>query len=331
MVKKLILILLCSILFTACSSEKTVAIPLKTAPVSITNINIDNYFVKGANLQQFTSVPQRVVVVGENETETLLELGVAPNILTAVAQNTRQYAMKDANRELFQHLPKCQSVYLNMEYITKLKPDLIIAQQCIFVRNRLNNTDYWNQRGIKTLVPLNTNSPGSHRYQETVAKEMQFISDLGRTFGVENRANEIIAGTYSTITKINSANYNLYKPRVMIVEFLSSLISYDRTKLIGNMVESIGGRVSETPSVIGFENIIKADPDILFVVCSHANYGACIDKIWGNKALQNLTCVKNKRVYSIPLRFTYGASCRTEDGLKFLAARMYPEMQSDFE
>ena len=132
-----------------------------------------------------------------------------------------------------------------MEYITQLKPDLIIAQQCVFIRSRLKNTEYWNSKGVGTLIPLNTNSPSSHFYQETVEKEMQFIQDLGQVFHLEDNATKIINDTYTTINNINEKNHLMYKPKVMVVEFLSSMISYDKTKLIGNMIEKIGGRVSE--------------------------------------------------------------------------------------
>lgn len=325
--KKIIIFLVMSLLSAAlngCGQNRNNDTNKLNSPFIIKNINVDNYFVKGENLQVFDKVPQKVVVVGENETETLLELGAAPNIMMAVAQNSRDYAMKKRNWELFQQLPKCPSGYLNMEYITSLHPDLIVAQQCVFIRSRLNNTDYWNQRNVKTLIPLNTNTPSKHIIRETVDKEMQFIKDLGIAFHKEEAAGKIVKSTYGTIENINENNKNYKKPKVMIIEFLSSIISYDRTKLVGDMVSRIGGDVKETPAVIGFENIIKENPDVLFVVCSHSDYGACITKITDNPALRNLKCIRNKRVYSIPLRFTYGTGCRTEDGLKFMAERMYP-------
>lgn len=317
------------LIICGCQSNEKKLETVNNNTVIVKNINVDNYFVKGENKQTFDKGPERIIVIGENETETLLELGAAPKILMAVAQNNRKYAMRQENWELFQTLKKCPSGYLNMEYVTSLHPDLIIAQQCVFIRNRLDNTDYWNQRGVKTLIPLNTNTPSKHIIKETVDKEMQFIRDLGAALRVEAKADAVINSTYDTIIKINERNINFPKPKVMIVEFISSMISYDRTKLVGDMVSRIGGKVAETPAVIGIENVAKENPDVLFVVCSHADYGECIKKITENPALQNLPCIKNKRVYSIPLRFTYGTGCRTEDGLKFLAERMYPGINLD--
>ena len=134
---------------------------------------------------------------------------------------------------------------------------LIIAQQCVFIRNRLNNTDYWNERGVKTLVPLNTNTPSKHIIKETVDKEMQFVRDLGAALRVDAKAEAVVNSTYKTIADINKANASYTKPKVMIVEFISSMISYDNTKLVGDMVSRIGGKVAETPPVIGFENVVK--------------------------------------------------------------------------
>lgn len=323
------ILIVITLLFCGCGNYRAAHDNADKASVVVDNINVDNYFVKGSNKQTFAKAPGRVVVVGENETETLLELGVENNILMAAAQNNRRHAMRSYNKEKFDHVKKCSSGYLNMEYITQLHPDLIIAQQCVFIRNRLKNTDYWNARGVATLVPLNTNTPSKHLVPETVEKEMKFIDDLGKAFRVEANAEKIISDTYAAIDEINEKRKNYKQPKVMVVEFLSSMICYDRTKLVGDMINRIGGKIEVNPPVIGFENVIKEDPDVLFVVCSHVDYGECLKKITQNPALRNLACIKNKRVYSIPLRFTYGSACRTEDGLRFLASKMYPGIEID--
>lgn len=83
-ISSLIIALACSIL--GCQSLDKQQAKQQDKPVVVNNINVDNYYVKGPNKQVFDKAPQRVLVIGENETETLLELGAAPNILMAVAQ-----------------------------------------------------------------------------------------------------------------------------------------------------------------------------------------------------------------------------------------------------
>lgn len=103
-ISSLIIALACSIL--GCQSLDKQQAKQQDKPVVVNNINVDNYYVKGPNKQVFDKAPQRVLVIGENETETLLELGAAPNILMAVAQNSRQYAMRPENWEQFQKIKK---------------------------------------------------------------------------------------------------------------------------------------------------------------------------------------------------------------------------------
>ena len=321
---------ICLTLLTGCGYEKQDIKADVAEGVVVDNLKVDNYFVQGVNRQCFDKIPQSVLVVGANGAETLLEIGVQPEHIIASASNSKLYPMREDNAQLFERVEKCKSSNLNIEYLIKKKPDLIVAEQCVFIKSRLKNTAFWNEHGVKTMIPLNTNSPGKHFYQETVEKEMQFILDLGKAFRMEDNAQRIVDDTYKTIDYVNEKTANVNKPHVMIVEFISNLISYDNTKLVGNMVEHIGGKVNETPAVISFEHIIKENPEVLFVVCSHSDYGVCIEKILQNKALQKLQCIQNKRVYSIPLRFTYGSQCRTVDGIKFLAEKMYPEVDFEF-
>lgn len=99
-ISSLIIALACSTL--GCQSLDKQQVQQQDKPVVVNNINVDNYYVKGPNQQIFDKAPQRVLVIGENETETLLELGAGPNILMAVAQNNRKYAMRQENWEAFQ-------------------------------------------------------------------------------------------------------------------------------------------------------------------------------------------------------------------------------------
>lgn len=318
------LILAC-LLSTGCApiKERTLAVGEKER-LTIENLNIDNYFFQGPAVQVFDRVPQRVVVIGENETETLLMLGVESAIVMTMKQNSRAYAMREENKKKLANLPQAEARNLNMEYVLQQQPDLIVAQQCIFVRHRLKNTAYWNERGISTMVTPNSNSPARHVMPETVAKEMQFILDLGRIFHKEPEAHQIVDGVYHKIEQIKERTKGQVKPKVMMVENWGTMVSYDREKLVGDMVSSIGGIVSHTPSVITYEDIIKEDPDVLFVVCSRNDYGSCLPLFTENPALKDLRCVKNHRVYTVPLRYTYSTLGRTEDGLQFLAERMYP-------
>lgn len=123
--------------------------------VTIENISVENYFETGINRESFTHVPQRIVVIGANESETLLDLGVTEGIVSATpSQNNPTYGIKACNQAAFDTLPQMRRAEINTERLLALRPDLIVAQQEFFSKNRLGSTAYWNERGTATMVPV---------------------------------------------------------------------------------------------------------------------------------------------------------------------------------
>lgn len=57
----------------------------------------------------------------------------------------------------------------------------------------LQSTDFWNDRNVKTYVPLSSNSPEKHLREETIEAELRYIRDFGRIFRREQRADAFIA------------------------------------------------------------------------------------------------------------------------------------------
>lgn len=296
----------------------------KTKPVEVENLSIQNYFVLGKNKQIFTEVPRRVIVIGENEVETLVRIGAADSILMVMGRNKPRFPLEPEIENAIEALPTADRQSMNVEYISQLKPDLIIGSQYCFTRDKLNSTDYWNKHGVKTLVSLSSSQPRRHYIKETVDGEMETIRNYGRIFHKEEAANKLVDDTYKTIDEINERAKNYPKPRVMIIELMSTYVSYDKTKLAGNMAESIGAEAISTPAIITFEHIAKEDPDVLILICSHDKYGACRPLIMDHPGLKNTKCVKNNRVYNIPLEYTYGPLCHTKDGIKMMGEAFYP-------
>lgn len=323
-----LLVLFALIRITDCIKTKWVIPEISTKPYAvIDNIDVENYYIKGKNQQKFIKPPKRVIAIGNNVVETLMELGVQNDVIMAVASNKWSHEFRNENKRKFESVPKSSYKNLNKEIVVSLNPDLIIGQQMIFSKEYLGSTKYWNDRGVNTIVTLNANAPNLHIHPETIENEMKCISDYGKIFGKEQRASEINRQITDTIRKLKKNSGNYPKPKVMIIEFMRYFVSYDNTKLIGNMVEQLGGHVEETPPVITSEELLKIDPDVLFVVCSHPVFDNCYNRIYNDPAFNSLKCVKNHRIYGIPLTFTYSTLCRTQDGIKWLARGMYPGIQ----
>lgn len=294
--------------------------------VVVNNIQVDNYFVTGINTEHFQSMPKKVLVIGANESELLMDLGVEQSIAMAVNhQDNKVFGIKQSNQAVWNELPHMLVSQLNMEQVLQLAPDLIVAQQEFFSKNRLGSTEYWNKKGIYTMVPPNTTAPGKQNEPETIQKEMDFIIDMGRIFHKEERAQEIVQNTYSTIEYIQSQVKNSSKPTVMILDDISIMASYGRNKIAGDMVTQIGGIVPDTTAAVSNEIIMNENPDIVFIV-TYGDEEKRLEKINTTLAFQNLNFIKNKRVYPIPLKYVYGPGVRTVDALQYMARCMYPNI-----
>ena len=292
--------------------------------VTIENISVENYFETGINRESFTHVPQRIVVIGANESETLLDLGVTEGIVSATpSQNNPTYGIKACNQAAFDTLPQMRRAEINTERLLALRPDLIVAQQEFFSKNRLGSTAYWNERGVATMVPLNTTAPGKLNQRETIVREMKFVRDLGTIFHREQAAERIIGDTYARIDFIRAQTQERTPPKVMVLDLISIIASYGRDKIAGDMVSAIGGDIPHTSAAVTAEQIMAENPDVVFLV-SYGDDEGQLAKIRSNPAFRNLNFIRDGRLYPIPLKFVYGPQTRTIDAIGYMANYMYP-------
>lgn len=291
---------------------------------TVDNIRVENYFEMGTNREYFHDVPHRVLSVGANETELLLDLGVADSILSATdGQNNLAFDIKVANRRVFDAVPKMPRTGVVTETVLAMQPDLILAQQQFFSKKYLGSTDYWNARGIYTMVPFNTTAPSKSNQRETLEREMQFIRDMGIIFHKEERAERIVRDTYDRIALVKEAVKEESVPRVMILDRMSVLASYGREKIAGDMVTALGAEVPNTPAAIAEEYLMELDPDVVFLVV-YRNEEEELAFLRDNPALQSLKFIREKRLYGIPLKYVYGPQTRTIDAVGYMAECIWP-------
>lgn len=324
-VKKIAILFSIPFLFIGCKNNIEPVIPkVDRDEMIIDNIRVENYFYIGVNRQAFTKVPERVLVMGANESETFMDLGIADTILVAANhQDNPVYGIKESNLPQWNKIPKIDHREINKERVLSLRPDMIVAQEEYYSNQRLGSTDYWNSKGIYTMVPLNTTAPGKYSKPETLEEEMRFIKDLGRIFHREEQAKKIVTETYERIDYINQRTKNILKPKVMILDLISVTASYGKNKIAGNMASAIGGIVPDTTAAVNDEIIMNENPDVVFLV-TYGDADSRLKRLWNKKAFQNLNFIKNRRLYAIPLKYVYGPETRTIDAIGYIADKMYP-------
>lgn len=300
---------------------------------SVSTIDVNEYTVTGKRNLYFKEIPHAIVVDGLEETE--MTLAFCPNV-TDIKAVYGYYDLQDFVKPQFKgklaDVKALKSGQINKELVLTMKPDLLIAEQCSFMPKSLGNTDFWNTRGIKTYVPVNTNSPGKHIISEKIETEFAYIKDFGKLFGQEEKANQYVDDAQKTLEFFQN-NHDKTQPvqNVMIIEnFGGSIASYDRTKLGGDIVTRLGGKISETKPLIGKEELLGRDPDVLFIVCSDGDHGECLKRFCQNPEFKKMTAIKNHRVYSIELETMYAPGIRVKDGIEKIGLGLYPELSEKY-
>ena len=126
----------------------------------------------------------------------------------------------------------------------------------------------------------------------------------------------------------------------MVLEPLGEdITNYGASSLGGDMVTKLGATLANPDaSTVGKEDIIAANPDVIFVV--YMPYSGDdpetvkqekLDVLLKDEAYQSLDAVKNGRVVPIMLSEMYASATRTKDGIVTFANGLYPDIDLGIE
>lgn len=278
--------------------------------------------------QVFHKPPERVVAVWQNSIETLLALGVGDRIIVGMGVPNGQYIHEDY-RQAYEAIPYKSLENLDLETIMMFNPDFIIGWSSTFSKKVLRSTDFWHSRGIHTYI-----SPNSTRLfpQKTIENEYDDIMKLGHIFDRQERAKELLSQMEGEIQKnVDQAKSLSRKPRALIIELMGQNIHvYGRKTLAGNILERMEGELLVSEQVeISKEQIIELSPDVIFVVITEDSYSQperVLNRLYEEKALRDVPCIKAKQVHVLPLYSIYASGTRTLEGIQRIGRGLYPQL-----
>ena len=323
------------LLLTACSpivkvheNEHRPAMTEQTDAV-YTPVTIENINEKGEPVSaHYEQPPQRVVAVWQNSIETLLALGVGDRIVAGMGVPNAKY-IRPEYRAAYEAIPYTSLENLDVETILMMQPDLIVGWSSTFSSKVLRGTEFWAGRGVHTYI-----APSSARgnRNKTIAQEYQDIENLGRIFGREERAKELVGAMQNEIAFVaEKTAYMEKRPRALVIELLGKEIrSYGADTLAGDMMRALGAdHLAAEGQSLSMEELIELNPDAIFLIVIEDDYGsedAVTARLYNNPALHSLSCVEQHRIYTVPLYAVYSAGIRTYDGITIFAHGLYPEI-----
>lgn len=288
-------------------------------PVTIMTPNLKGELVE----MVFDKAPERVVLAYQGTIETMIALGLENHVIASFGLDE---PVKPEFEAGFANINYDDSIFTpDLETIISLQPDFIFAWGSIFGETRLNDITTWQDRDVNCLVSANTNS---YYKPYNIENEYQTILDIGKIFNVEEKAETLVNEMKSKIEITLEKSQNLEKPTVLAIEFLEGQIrNYSSDTIIGNMIEELGGELLLTESEnFSKEDLITANPDIIFVINVLSLEESGANEIIEDTALASLNSVTNERVYDVMLGDVYASAVRTIDGINTIVNALYPEL-----
>lgn len=295
-------------------------------PVTVTNYN----YLGDEVSYTYEEAPQRVVAVYQGSIETMIALGLEDHVIASYGLDNE---VKPEWQEGFAAMNYREDVFApDKETVTLLEPDMILSWGSLFSEKNLGDVTGWNSKGVATYINTNTRGGGRPR---TLENEYTDILNLGRIFDVEDRAEALVEEMRTAITTTLTAVEGQDSPRVAVVEPIGGgMTNYGADTLAGDMVVQLGGTlVKPEGGEMSKEELVQADPDVIFVIYMAYSgddpetvVAEQLGAITRDRALASLTAVAADRVKPVMLGDVYAAGPRTVDGIRTVAAGMYPAL-----
>ncbi|MFL1995360.1 ABC transporter substrate-binding protein [Lysinibacillus irui] len=261
-----------------------------------------------------TTIPENIVTTSVPLTEMLYLLGITP---VGVPTSTNPIPTD------FDSITKIGSpMSPDLEVISSLQSDLIIGASSL-------------QSSLDQALQ-GMNLPTAYLPTDSYEDLKLSFKVLGTYFAKEEKMNDVLQRIVAKEKELEAQAQGKELPSVMLVIGTSdSFMVMNDKSYLGSLVERLGAdniaksvlKADSTYSPMNLEDIVVADPDIVFVLAS-GDHGANEDKfkqeIKKNSAWQQLSAYKNNKIYMLDYS-TFGVTSITnvETALTTIADYFY--------
>ena len=283
----------------------------------------------------FESLPQRIVVAGKSSSLIINSLFMFPEASDRVlSYGTGNQTSMDFLAMIDPKLDE-KTAFENTvgaEQIAPLKPDLVILKDV--VKESLGTP--LETMGIKVIY-LNLESPD---------KFYADIQVLGKIFGNETRANEIVSYYQASVAKVTDKLAEVKEgsqPKALLLQYSAKggTVAFKvapTSWLQTQMVQMAGGAPvwlditnEDGWNVVTLEQIAAWKPEIIFIVDYSGKAVDTVKTLKTDAQWQGLDAVKNGKIFAFPHDFISWdqPDTRWSLGLTWLATKLQPELFAD--
>ncbi len=275
----------------------------------------------------FTQMPQRVISMNIQTTEMMMALGLEDKLIGTSYNNCE---VLPEYKEAFDQIPILSETYASQEVIISQEPDFLIGRNTAFREKASGTVEQFDAAGIPVYQAKGTIVSGRPEVMDDVYED---ISNLGKIFKVEEKADALIAAMKGEIDQVQEALSSVEEPlKVLVIDSLdgneiftaSNALESELIRLAGG--QNIAPDMGKNWATISMEVATDANPDIIvFNVYEDTTLEEKIAAAEAVDALRDTGAVKNKRYVGIPLTSVH-ESIRTADTVRYLAENFYPEL-----
>ena len=251
-----------------------------------------------------------------------LSVLLGPERFAALPEQAFEYASLGTDAPAFARLPRFYA-YL-AESVLAFEPDLVVADPW-----QSNDTNLrLREAGVPLLI-----LPSAENWQQSA----EVLDELGRIFGLEERAREARADLEARVLALAEAGLERVSLRILpYSNFGAQGYSAGTETTLDEMIRLAGMRNAAAESgrvgngTMSFEELLVLDPDVIVVSSplhtpsSHAGDrgGAARDLLRAEPVLANLRAVREDRIVSMPPGLFACASQQVVTGAEVLAGEV---------
>jgi iron complex transport system substrate-binding protein len=301
---------------TAQSTSETDPTPTTTASAAFAPVTLDNC---GTSVT-VDAPPTKVVTIKSTATEMLLALGLQDVMVGTAFADGPVPADETA---AYESIPVVSDKVPGQEALLALEPDFVYGGwESNFSADGVGDRTTLQNLGIGTYVsPAACKEPGYMPDPLTFDKVDDEIREVASIFGVQDRAEELIAeqkATLASVTKPTGETTALWYSSGSDTPYVGAGIGAPQMMMDAAGLTNIFADVHDTWTSAGWEQIVAADPSVIVLVDASWNTAAKkIEMLEANPATNQLTAVKEHRYLTIPFPASE-AGVRNADAVKSL-------------
>lgn len=264
--------------------------------------------------------PQRVLTLGPNCTELFAALGLSDKVVGRSLINHSRGPLPEY-ADAVNAIPQLNYAEATREAILTSGADFVYAIDWE-ISDAGCNIDEAKNYGMDVYVNSAT----------TLQEQYKEILDIGKIFGIEDRAEEFVADQKTRISAVQEKLRGKEPVKVLVYDSGNDgIFTCSGTNFESLLISLAGGKnifddLTEKQWVtVSYEEVIKREPDVIVI---HDYDSPSVDEkiaeIKANPSLASLDCVKNERFVPITLESVLPGN-RMAYAVEELAAAFYPE------